>query len=166
MFWNEVYEYTIIDDSVSEKELQEFLRENGIYLDIVDNSTRWCAFAQYYAHQKGFDVVKATSFSYMVSLFMTGMGISASTEIYFKEESLEHDLIDYLNQIKSEISDEEEQVKEMFNHIFEIYNNQISDYEYATERLSFKLTPSEMKKFQSLEGKNNKEKFKTLLNMI
>ena len=67
---------------------------------------------------------------------------------------------------KRYIINEEEQVKEMFNHIFEIYNNQISDYEYATERLSSKLTPSEMKKFQSLEGKNNKEKFKTLLNMI
>lgn len=163
MFWKENYDYTLIDKNMTDEILNEFLKENGISLQIVDNSTRWCAFAQYYAHQHDFDVIKATSFSYIVSLFMTGMGISASTEMYFKEESLEYDLIDYLNQIKSEISDEEEQVKEMFNHIFEVYDNHISDYEYATERLSFKLTPSEMQKFQDVEGKNNKEKFKNLM---
>ena len=33
------------------------------------------------------------------TLFMTGMGISASTEMYIKEETLELDLIDKLNLI-------------------------------------------------------------------
>ena len=47
-----------------------------------------------------------------------------------------------------------------------VHMNHISEYEYATERLSFKLTPSEMKKFQEGDGKNNKEKFKNLLNQI
>lgn len=166
MFWEKEYQPTIVGCELSDGELQQFLNEKGISLQIVDNSTRWCAFAQYYAINKGFDVIKATSFSYMVSLFMTGMGISASTEMYFKEETLEYDLIDYLNTIKSEIPDEGEQVKNMFNHIFEVYKEYISKYEYATERLSFKLTPSEMEKFQSLEGKNNKEKFKKLLDLI
>ena len=166
MFWEKEYAPTIIGCELTDKELQQFLNEKGIGLQIVDNSTRWCAFAQYYALHHEFDVIKATSFSYMASLFMSGMGISASTEMYFKEEQLEYDLIDYLNQIKSEIPDEEEQVKKMFNHIFNVYDKHISDYEYATERLSFKLTPSEMEKFQSLEGKNNKEKFKKLLDKI
>ena len=166
MFWENEYEPGVLGYNVSDEELQQFLHERGIALQIVDNSTRWCAFAQCYAHKHNFDVVKATSFSYMISLFMTGMGISASTEMYFKEEQLEYDLIDYLNQIKSEIHDEETQVKNMFEHIFEVYSENISDYEYASERLSFKLTPSEMEKFQSVEGKNNKEKFKNLLNLI
>jgi len=166
MFWEKEYDYTIIDKNMTDEILKEFLKKNGITLDIVDNSTRWCAYAQYYAHQHGFDVIKATSFSYIVSLFMTGMGISASTEMYFKEEKIEYDLVDELNTIKSEDISEEEQVKKMFNHIFGIYSQHISDYEYATERLSFKLTPSEMEKFMSIEGKNNKEKFKKLLEQI
>lgn len=166
MFWKNEYEYTIIDDAMSEEDLKEFLNENGIGLQIVDNSTRWCAFAQCYAQKHGFDIIKATSFSYMVSMFMTGIGISASTEMYFKEEQLEYDLIDYWNKIKSEISDEETQVRTMFNRIFEVYKEHISDYEYATERLSLRLTPSEMEKFKSVDGKDNKEKFKTLLNQI
>ena len=164
MFWKNEYQPKDISCNISDEELQQFLNEKGIMFSIVDNSTRWCAFAHYYAQKHNFDTIKATSFSYMISLFMTGMGISASTEMYFKEEKLEYDLIDKLNEIKSKTSNEEIQVKNMFNHIFEIYDKHISDYEYATERLSFKLTPSEMEKFQSIEGKNNKEKFKKLLN--
>ena len=166
MFWEKEYQPTVMGYTLSDEELQQFLQENGITFKIVDNSTRWCAFAQYYAHQHNFDVVHATSFAYMVSLFMTGMGISASTEMYLKEETLEYDLIDKLNEIKSTNVSEEEQVKNMFNTIFNIYSTNISDYEYATERVSFKLTPSQMKKFQSIPGKNNKEKFKKLLEQI
>lgn len=166
MFWENEYDYTIIDADMTDEVLKEFLKEHGITLSIVDNSTRWCAFAQYYARHHGFDVVHATSFSYMVSLFMTGMGISASTEMYIKEATLEYDLINKLNEIKSTNVSEEEHVKNMFNTIFNIYSTNISDYEYATERVSFKLTPSQMKKFQSIPGKNNKEKFKKLLENI
>ena len=166
MFWEKEYPPTLVGCNLNDDELQQFINENDIGLQIVDNSTRWCAFAHYYAHKKGFNIVKSTSFSYMVSLFMTGMGISASTEMYFKEEKMEYDLIDELNTIKSEDASEEEQVKKMFNLIFNIYSHHISDYEYATERLSFKLTPSEMEKFNSIEGKDNKEKFKKLLENI
>lgn len=167
MFWKNEYNYKIIDKNTTDEILSEFLKETGITVDIVDNSTRWCAFAQYYAHQKGFDIIKSTSFAYMISLFMTGMGISASTEMYFKEEQLEYDLIDYLNKLKSTFPDDEEkQIKCMFIQIFKIYNEEISRYEYATERLSFKLTRSQMEKFQSLPGDNNKEKFKLMLNKI
>ena len=166
MFWEKEYQPTVVGCSLSDEELQQFLIENSIGLSIVDNSTRWCAFAQYYAHQHDFDVIKATSFGYMASLFMTGMGISASTEMYFKEEQMEYDLIDNLNKIKSEDIPEKNQVKKMFDYIFQVYEREISRYEYATERLSLRLTPSQMQKFQSIDGKNNTEKFKNLLNKI
>ena len=167
MFFKKEYSPSeIMGYEISDEELQQFIEENNILFEIVDNSTRWCAFAHYYGRTHGLNDVSATSFAYMVSIFMTGMGISASTEMYIKEETLEYDLIDKLNEIKSTNVSEEEQVKKMFNHIFGIYSQHISDYEYATVRLSFKLTPSEMEKFNSIEGKNNKEKFKKLLEKI
>lgn len=166
MFWEKKYQPELVGCKLNDEELQRFLYENDIGLQIVDNSTRWCAYAQYYGKNHGFDMVHATSFAYMISLFMTGMGISASTEMYIKEETLELDLVDKLNEIKSKPVSEEEQVKLMFNTIFDVYSNHISDYEYAKERLSFKLTPTEMKKFQTIPGENNKEKFKNLLNKI
>lgn len=174
MFWKKEYQPSILKEAspkivgceLSDKELQKFLNEIDVRFQIIDNPTRWCAFAQYYAYHHGFDIVKATSFSYMVSLFMTGMGISASTEMYFKEEQIEYIILDDLNNLKKEFASEEEQVKQLFEFIFEVYSENISEYEYATERLSLRLTPSEMEKFQSVQGENNKEKFKTLLNMI
>lgn len=165
MFWEKEYTPSVVGCELSDEELQQFLNENDIRLEIVDNSTHWCAFAQYYALNHNFDVIKATSFSYMVSLFMTGMGVSAGTEMYFKEKQIELDLVDRLNEIKSENLSEERKVRKMFNYIYWTYRNHISDYEYATERLSFKLTPSEMQKFQSIEGKTNKDKFKYLLSL-
>ena len=166
MFWKNKYEYSIIDDEITDKDLQEFIKENNIFLDIVDNSTEWCAFAHYYGHKHGLSSVHATSFSYMVSLFMTGMGISASTEIYFKEEKIELDLVDEYNSINEEEIPEKEKVIKMFDSIFKLYSEEISEYEYATERVSLKLTPSQMEKFLSLEGENNKQKFINLLEKI
>ena len=166
MFWENTYEPTIVGCKLSDEELQQFLKEIEVGFQIVDNSTRWCAYAQYYAHEHDFNIIKATSFSYMISLFMSGMGISASTEMYFKEEQIEYLILDDLNNLKKELDSEEEQVKSLFNFIFEVYSENISDYEYSTERLSFKLTPTEMEKFQSLPGENNKEKFKVLLSKI
>ncbi len=173
MFWKKEYLPSVLKEAspeivgckLTDEELQQFLIENGIRFTIVDNSTRWCAFAHYYAFQYKFNMVKATSFAYMVSLFIGGMGISAGTEMYFKEEKIELFLMDRLNDIKSKKESEEDQIVEMFRNIFWLYKRHISEYEYATERLSFKMTPSEMEKFQSIEGKTNKDKFKYLLSL-
>lgn len=163
MFWKNEYQPSILGCKLNDEELQQFLVENDIGLQIVDNSTRWCAFAQCYALHHDFNVVKATSFSYMVSLFMTGMGISASTEMYYKEEKIEFAVIDAMNDIQNRDLPEEEQVKMTFDFIFNLYTNDIYRYEHAIERLSFRLTLSEMEKFQAIKGKNNKEKFKKLI---
>ena len=167
MFWEKEYLPAVVGCESNDEELQQFLNEVGIGFQIIDNPTRWAAYAQYYARENGFGMIKSTSFAYMCSLFFGGMGISAGTEMYFKEEQIEYAIIDALNNIKS-INDlsEEKKVKMTFDFIFNLYSVDISQYEYATERLSFKLTPSEMEKFQSLEGKTNKEKFKFLLNQI
>ena len=165
-FWKKEYNYKIIDDTVSEKELQEFLRKNYIHMDIVDNSTAWAAFAQYYGRKNGLSIINATSFSYMVSLFLTGMGISASTEMYLKEEKIELELVDVYNSINAEDISEKEKVIKRFDSICKLYSEEISEYEYATERVSLKLTPSQMEKFLSLEGENNKQKFINLLEKI
>ena len=164
--WKKEYNYKIIDDTVSTEYLRIVLARNNIELSIVDNPTEWCAFAHYYGHKHGLSSVHATSFSYMVSLFMTGMGISASTEIYFKEEKIELDLVDEYNSINEEEIPEKEKVIKMFDSIFKLYSEEISEYEYATERVSLKLTPSQMEKFLSLEGENNKQKFINLLEKI
>ena len=165
MFWNEAYEYTIIDDSVSEKELQEFLRENKICLDIVDNSTAWAAFAQYYGRKNGFNPIHSASFAYMVSMFIGGMGISAGTDAYIKEETVEKDLLNTYNEINKQDITEETKVLKMFDAIVDLYTNRIHLFEYCSEWITFKATPTERELFRKLPGKTAREKFHHLMNL-
>lgn len=164
-FENEI-QPSMVGCKLSEEELQRFLTEQGIAMQIVDESTRWAAYGQYYGHKKGWDVIRSTSFSYMISLFFSGMGVSASTEMYIKEETMEYDIIDFLNTLREEGRTEEEQIQKLFKFIVEIYDKHISDYEYSTERLSLKLTPSQMARFHSIKGDSMKEKFLYLLQQI
>lgn len=161
MFWKNEYGYSIIDSEVSDKELQEFLRENNIFLDLVDNSTRWGAFAQWYGRKQGLSTLEATSFSNVIALFMTGMSCSAGTEIYFKEEKIEYTVLNYYNTQESE--NELERVKDLFYFILQLYQNDISNYEFQDFRLEFRVSQNTLNKFNSVEGDNKKEK---LLNLI
>lgn len=168
-FFEKEIQPSVVGCRLSDEELQRFLTEQGISVQIVDDSTRWAAYGQWYAHRKGWDVIRSTSFSYMISLFFAGMGVSASTEMYIKEETMEYDIIDFLNEIReTPLPPEQERAVPavLFQHIVDIYANHIDKYEYATERMSIKLTPSQMEKFQTVEGSTNKEKFLYLLEHI
>ena len=163
--WKKEYNYKIIDDTVSEKELQEFLRKNYICLDIVDNSTAWAAFAQYYGRKNGFNPIHSASFAYMVSMFLGGMGISAGTGAYIKEETVEKELLNTYNEITKQNATEEMKVLKMFDAIVNLYSNRIHLFEYCSEWISFKLTPTERELFRKIPGKTAREKFHHLMNL-
>lgn len=164
-FWKKEYNYKIIDGNISEKELQEFLRKNYIHMDIVDNSTAWAAFAQYYGRKNGFDLTHSASFAYMVSMFIGGMGISAGTDAYIKEETVENDLLNTYNEINKQDITEEKKVLKMFDAIVDLYTNRIHLFEYCSERLNFKVTPTERELFRKIPGKTAREKFHHLMNL-
>ena len=165
MFWENEYNYKIIDDTVSEKELQEFLRKNYIHMDIVDNSTAWAAFAQYYGRKNGFNPIHSSSFAYMVSMFLGGMGINAGTDAYIKEETVEKELLTSYNEINKQDVTEETKVLKMFGAIVDLYTDRIHLFEYCSEWISFKLTPTERELFRKLPGNTAREKFHHLMNL-
>ena len=164
-FWKKEYNYKIIDNTVSEKELQEFLRKNYIHMDIVDNSTAWAAFAQYYGRKNGFNPIHSASFAYMVSMFLGGMGISAGTGAYIKEETVEKELLNTYNEITKQNATEETKVLKMFDAIVDVYTNRIHLFEYCSEWITFKVTPTERELFNRLPGKTAREKFHHLMNL-
>lgn len=164
-FWKKEYNYKIIDNTVTEKYLQEFLRENNIFLDIVDDSTAWAAFAQYYGRKKGFNQIHSASFAYMVSMFLGGMGINAGTDAYIKEETVEEELLNTYNEINKQDIMEEMKVLKMFDAIVDLYTNRIHLFEYCSEWITFKLTPTERELFKKVPGKTKREKFHHLMNL-
>ena len=73
MFWKKEDEYKIIE-KVSVSELEKFLTENHIYLDLMRVAERWAAFSNYYGRKHGLNPFESASFSSIISTFMGGMG--------------------------------------------------------------------------------------------
>ena len=164
-FWKKEYNYKIIDDTVSTEYLRIVLKQNNIELSIVDNPTEWCAFAHFYGLKKGFNPIHTASFAYMVSMFIGEMGINAGTDAYIKEETVEKDLLNTYNEINKQDITEETKVLRMFDAIVDLYTNRIHLFEYCSEWISFKATPTERELFNKLPGKTARKKFHHLMNL-
>lgn len=164
-FWKKEYNYKIIDNTISDEYLRIVLERNNIELSVVDNPTEWCAFAHIYGLQHGFNPIHTASFAYMVSMFIGGMGISAGTDAYIKEETVENDLLNTYNEINKQDTAEEKKVLKMFDAIVDLYTNRIHLFEYCSERLNFKVTPTERELFRKIPGKTAREKFHHLMNL-
>ena len=164
-FWKNEYNYKIIDNTISDEYLRIVLERNNIELSIVDNPTEWCAFAHVYGLKHGFNPIHTASFAYMVSLFLGGIGISAGTDAYIKEETVEQELLNTYNEINKEDVTEETKVLKMFDAIVDLYTNRIHLFEYCSEWISFKVTPTERELFRKVPGKTAREKFHHLMNL-
>lgn len=149
-----------IIENYNQENIEKWLKENNVYLNIVDNPTLWAAFANKYGREHGLSEIESASFSYMVSMFLGGMGVSASTEEYYNEEKIEFEIVDIINNLEGT---EEERAKELFFKILEIYQNNISRYERKVVSLSFRLTQSEYDRFMEIPGDSKSEKMHNLL---
>ena len=164
-FWKKEYNYKIIDDTVSTEYLRIVLERNNIELSIVDNPTEWCAFAHSYGLKHGFNPIHTASFAYMVSMFLGGIGISAGTDAYIKEETIEKELLNTYNEINKQDITEETKVLKMFDAIIDLYTNRIHLFEYCSEWITFKVSPTERDLFNKISGETKKEKFRHLMNL-
>ncbi|MFR3376055.1 MAG: hypothetical protein ACLTQR_03570 [Methanobrevibacter smithii] len=161
MFWKTEHEYNIIED-ISVEELEEFLTENHIYLDLMRAAERWAAFSNYYGRKHGLNELEAASFSSIISTFMAGMGVSASTDAYFNEEAIEGKVIDLYNQLP-ETADEISRKRMLFSQVFDLYKNNLEKYELKNRRIEVRVTEMQYHKFLDLPGETKSDKFRNLL---
>ena len=161
MFWKTEHEYNIIED-ISVEELEEFLTENHIYLNLEGVAERWAAFSNYYGRKHGLNELEAASFSSIISTFMAGMGVSAGTDAYFNEEAIENKVIDLYNQLP-ETADEISRKRMLFRQVFDLYKNDIEKYELKNRRIEVRVSEREYQKFLDLPGETKSDKFRNLL---
>lgn len=161
MFWKKEDEYKIIE-KVSVSELEKFLTENHIYLNLEGAAERWAAFSNYYGRKHGLNELEAASFSSIISNFMAGMGVSASTDAYFNEEAIESKVIDLYNQLPE--TDEISRKRMLFSQVFDLYKNDIAKYELKNRRIEVRVSEREYQKFLDLPGETKSDKFRNLLN--
>ena len=163
MFWEKEDEYKIIED-VSVEELEKFLTENHIYLNLDGAAERWAAFSNYYGRKHGLNPFESASFSSIISTFMAGMGVSAGTEAYFNEEAIENKAIEYYNGVQAlDKYSEVAKKKLLFKLIFSIYCENIEKYELKNRRIEVRVSEREYQKFIGLPGDSKSEKFRKLL---
>lgn len=88
-------------------------------------SERWATIAYLKGMQARNDNVYATTFAYYISLVMTGMGISATSEYVYFKDSLADLIFDVLSNVKKRTDDltETGQKKVLWNKIFAIFYN-------------------------------------------
>lgn len=85
-------------------------------------SERWATIAYLKGMHAMNDNVYATTFAYYISLVMTGMGISATSEYVYFKESLEDVIFDALSSVKRmTMMKETWQKKVLWNKIFAIF---------------------------------------------
>ena len=161
MFWEKEDEYKIIED-VSVEELEKFLTENHIYLNLDGAAERWAAFSNYYGRKHGLNPFESASFSSIISTFMEGMGVSAGTEAYFNEEAIENKVIDLYNQLPKD-ADEISRKRMLFSQVFDLYKNDIVKYELKNRRIEVRVSEREYQKFLDLPGETKSDKFRNLL---
>ena len=85
-------------------------------------SERWATIAYLKGMQEMNDVVYATTFAYYISLVMTGMGISATSEYVYFKDSLADLIFDILSNVKKRTDlTETGQKKLLWNKIYAIF---------------------------------------------
>lgn len=161
MFWKTEHEYNIIED-ISVEELEEFLTENHIYLNLEGVAERWAAFSNYYGRKHGLNPFESASFSSIISTFMAGMGVSAGTDAYFNEEAIEGKVIGLYNQLPED-ADEISRKKLLFRQVFDLYKNNLEKYELKNRRIEVRVSEREYQKFLDLPGETKSDKFRNLL---
>lgn len=124
MWWNNMEEEY---DSVLPFDIVENWECSGINPPLKPStcSERWATIAYLKGMQEMNDEVYATTFAYYISLVMTGMGISATSEYVYFKDSLADLIFDILSNVKKRTDDLTEigQKKVLWNKIFAIFYN-------------------------------------------
>lgn len=120
MWWNNMEEeYTDILPLKTRKLLKTSKFTSPIFPTTC--SERWANIAYLKGMQTMEDEIYATAFAYYISLVMTGMGISATSEYVYFKESLEDIVFNLLNTVKQGTHSEQEQKLLLWDEIYAVF---------------------------------------------
>ena len=152
----------IFGEVMSDDELKGFAKGYGLPYENTLND-KWHLYSLIYGLDNGFDVARANSFAHMVALFLSGMGKSCGTEMYFNEEKIEFFIIDLLNNYGE--MEGKNKIEQLFFDVFTLYKEHIEDYAYKNERLQIRCSISLLSQFHNVDGETSAKKLENLLNV-
>lgn len=125
------YEYNLVYP-IPIEEIVKSLEDKDISIDVESNSNKWYAFGVYYGLKNNFNIETSKNFGYMLSAFYTGIKIPQETTEYMNNKLIYSTIDREFSILSSELADEKLVAKDMFQKIYDIYNN-VEKYENKTE---------------------------------
>ena len=157
-------DYYIIDSTVKRSDLNYVLRQNNIDIKFTkENRSHWQAFGYCYAKDNDLSDLEALSFAKIFSRYVSYDLSELSKNRHIKESSIEDIVRRRDMEFAAENMPSDERFEKIFYELFDIYENQIHDFEYKNKRLNFRLTSRQYDRFMKVPGKNNTEKLENLI---
>ena len=157
-------DYYIIDPTVKRNELEYVLRQNNVGIPFTkDNESHWQAFGYCYAKDNDLSDLEALSFARLISNYISPKDTVPVKNKYIKENLIEEFISKRDFEFTSRGMANDEKIERIFYELFDIYQNQIKDYEYKNKSLNFRMTSRQYDEFMSLPGNSNTEKLENLI---
>ena len=154
----------IIMPLVNERNVQRWCDKHHVFIRVdSDLSTYWAGFARMWGELHGLSYLEASSFSYMVSMVMTGMGVSCGSDMYFREEDIEQKVLNMYDELNKRDIDDEALGVAMFMGIYELYLHDSEKYTFKTNALNFRLSQTDFDRFMNVPGIKKSDKLRFLL---
>lgn len=154
--------------SVTLLEINDFLIENDISLELGDNFCNdWAGYSYFCCKKNDFDDISASAFVYIITWFMTANAIEILSDIkceqYYKINKIIEDCLEIYNVLVLDYNDEESLCESLFIKIYLLFLNDYERYIKRTERMNCLLSYKDKEKFDKVNGKSRSDKLKYLL---
>ena len=163
---NQLIDYYIIDDTVKRSEIEYVLSRNDVDIKFTkENKSHWEGFAYCYGMDNDLNDFEALSFAKLFSRIIFGSEEPAKKNEFIKEYLIEEKITQRFFEYPSDDVEIEDQIKDIFYALFEIYANEIKEYEYKNKKLNFRLSQRQYNRFMNVKGENKAEKLENLINL-
>ena len=163
---NQLIDYYIIDDTVKRSEIEYVLSRNDVDIKFTkENKSHWEGFAYCYGMDNDLNDFEALSFAKLFSRIIFGNEEPVKKNEFIKEYLIEEKITQRFFEYPSDDVEIEDQIKDIFYSLFEIYANDIKEYEYKNKKLNFRLSQRQYNRFMNVKGENKAEKLENLINL-
>ncbi len=163
---DQLVDYYIIDSTVKRSQLDYVLKQNNVNIKVTkENKSHWQAFGYCYGKDNGFSDLEALSFAKLISRFVSFSTQKLDKNKFIKEYLIEEEIYKKDLELLTQDLPIEKRIEKIFYELFDIYNSQITDFEYKNKRLNFRLTSHQYDQFMKVPGSNNTEKLENLIEL-
>lgn len=163
---SQLIDYYIIDDTVKRSEIEYVLARNNVDIKFTkENKSHWEGFAYCYGMDNDLNDFEALSFAKLFSRIVFESEEPLKKSEYLKEYLIEERITQRFFEFPSADVEIEDQIKDIFYSLFDVYANDVHKYEYKNKTLNFRLSQRQYNRFMNVKGDSKAEKLENLIDL-